>query len=303
MSKVTFGQLSDLPLREAWEHEASDFTPWLSENIEYLSDAIGIPLELTGQEVRVETFAADFLARNLDDDSIVLVENQLEVTDHKHLGQIMTYLAGLEARTVIWIASQFREPHLSAIRWLNQHTTERFSFFAVKLRVVRIGDSPVAPIFEVIEQPNDWDRDIKDKVSKEGATYYDEKQRFWATLLERHPHLADLGFRAWRYSNNYVELYDDPVIQISVWFGKASCGVFVRGAWGEAIEPVLETLEPHRERLESELGASLDPSGRGSHLLVQEFSKGMQDESAWPDIMDWMEKMVAEYKAALSVLD
>lgn len=140
MTQIRFDNLTDLPLHDAWRHEATDFTPWLSESIDHLSEVIGIPLELTGTEVAVESFSADILARNPMDDSVVLIENQLETTDHTHLGQIMTYLAGLEAQTVIWIAPQFREPHLSAIRWLSQHTADGFSFFAVKARVVRIGN-------------------------------------------------------------------------------------------------------------------------------------------------------------------
>lgn len=93
----------------------------------------------------------------------IVIENQLEQSDHTHLGQILTYLAGLKAKTVIWIAPEFRTPHLSAIRWLNERTIEGFSFFAIRVRVVRIGDSPVAPIFEVVEQPNDWDRAVTKK--------------------------------------------------------------------------------------------------------------------------------------------
>lgn len=163
MTDIRFDRLTDLPLRDAWRHEALDFTPWLAQNIDHLSDAIGMPLELTGTEVAVESFSADILARNPMDDSVVLIENQLDTTDHTHLGQIMTYLAGLEAQTVIWIAPKFREPHLSAIRWLNKHTADGFSFFAVKARVLRIGDSPFAPIFEVVEKPNDWERRIREK--------------------------------------------------------------------------------------------------------------------------------------------
>lgn len=115
-------------------------------------------MELEGQEVAVESFSADVLARNPQDDSLVLIENQLEDTDHTHLGQIMTYLAGLGPHTIIWIAQGFREPHLSAIRWLNDHIVEPFAFFAVRVRAVRIGDSPIAPVFEVMEKPSQWER-------------------------------------------------------------------------------------------------------------------------------------------------
>ena len=143
MTEITFGRLTDLPPRDAWTHEAHAFTPWLAQNIDHLSEAIGIPLELTAQEVRVETFAADILARNPQDDSVVLIENQLEVTDHTHLGQIMTYLAGLEAQTIVWIAPAFREPHLSAIRWLNEHTADGFGFRI--LRLARLQGGRVRP--------------------------------------------------------------------------------------------------------------------------------------------------------------
>lgn len=111
--EIEFGTLADAPLREAWAHEAHAFTPWLAANLDRLSATIGIPLELTGTEMRVGTFSADILARNPMDDSVVLIENQLEGSDHTHLGQIMTYLAGLETHTMVWVAPSFREEHLS----------------------------------------------------------------------------------------------------------------------------------------------------------------------------------------------
>ena len=117
-------KLETVDTRLAWAHEANDFTPWLAENLEHLSEAVGLRLELEGTEVSIETFSADILARNLYDDSRVLIENQLAPSDHSHLGQILTYLAGLEAKTVIWIASDFKEPHLSAMKWLNSNSDE-----------------------------------------------------------------------------------------------------------------------------------------------------------------------------------
>ena len=113
---MQFADLNEIDLRAAWPDEARDFTPWLSQNLDRLSRAIGIPMELEGTEVPVEQFSADILARNPADNSLILIENQLQSTDHTHLGQILTYLAGLEAQTVIWIAQDFREPHLSAVR-------------------------------------------------------------------------------------------------------------------------------------------------------------------------------------------
>ena len=153
-----FGRLEPVDLRTAWKHEALNFTPWLTENLDRLSQAIGIEMSLEDTEVKIDRFSADILARNAQDDSLVLIENQLDWSDHTHLGQILTYLAGLQAQSVIWVASGFEEAHLSAIRWLNEHTAEPFAFFAVRVGVVRIGASPMAPVFEVIERPLEWDR-------------------------------------------------------------------------------------------------------------------------------------------------
>lgn len=113
---TAIGRLTDIDPRIAWAHEARSFTPWLAQHLDQLGEAIGMPLKHHSSEVAVETFSADILARNTMDDSLVLIENQLEGTDHTHLGQIMTYLAGLEAQTVVWIATDFREPHLSAVK-------------------------------------------------------------------------------------------------------------------------------------------------------------------------------------------
>ena len=189
---MEFSELKDVPLREAWPHEANDFTPWLADNLHRLSQAIGVDLELEGTEVSVEGFSADILARIPSDNSMVVIENQLENTDHTHLGQVLTYLAGLEAQTVIWIAREFQGPHLSAIRWLNSHTVDPFAFFAVKVRAVRIGDAPapIAPLFEVLERPNDWDRRVKGAVDTSGnrrrAEFIPLRREFWSFYAERY---------------------------------------------------------------------------------------------------------------------
>ena len=183
------GKLKNVNLREAWSHEAQDFTPWLADNLEYLSNEIGIQLELEGQEVKVESFSADIIARDPQNDRRILIENQLEKTDHTHLGQILTYLAGLEAEVIIWVASSFREPHLSAIKWLNENTVEPFAFFAVQVKAVQIDNSSIAPMFETVAKPNSWDRKIKNKVRTVGEQSELSKWRFafWQRLIEIYP--------------------------------------------------------------------------------------------------------------------
>lgn len=117
LDMTEIGQLVDVRPRSAWQHEAHDFTPWLAENLDQLGAAIGLVIEPEGTEIAVGAFSADLLARDVSGRR-VLVENQLETTDHGHLGQIMTYLSGLEAEIVVWIATEFRDQHVSALDWL-----------------------------------------------------------------------------------------------------------------------------------------------------------------------------------------
>src|ERR1700678_238465 len=147
MSEVTFGILEDVAPRAAWPQEARQFTPWLANNLGHLGKELGLMLELESIETPVGTFSADILARETATGDAVLIENQLEISDHKHLGQIMTYLSGLSAKKIVWVAPWFKDEHLSAIRWLNANTVDPFSFFAVRVRVVRISNSPFAPLF------------------------------------------------------------------------------------------------------------------------------------------------------------
>ena len=145
-------------IREFWEDEASDFTPWLAdeENIGLLGDTIGVELEVEAQEKNVGPFRADILCKDTVTDSWVLIENQLERTNHTHLGQLLTYAAGLEAVTVVWIAERFTDEHRAALDWLNQITPQKFSFFGLEIELWRIDNSPMAPKFNVVSHPNDW---------------------------------------------------------------------------------------------------------------------------------------------------
>ena len=187
MAAHNFARLADSPLRDAWQDEARDFTPWLFDNIDYLSEALGLELEATDSEVAVDNFSADIMATDARTGDRILIENQLEGSDHRHLGQILTYLAGIDAKRVIWVAREFQEAHLSALRWLNDNTPEHFAFFAVRLRVVRIGDSPFAPDFGVVEKPNSWERQLGKRASVAESEVTRLRQSFWSRYVERHP--------------------------------------------------------------------------------------------------------------------
>lgn len=156
------GRLERVDLRQIWQTEAGDFTPWLASeaNISVLSDAIGIELEVEATERNVGPFRADILCKDTATNDWVLVENQLEKTDHIHLGQLMTYAAGLDTVTIVWVAAKMREEHRAALDWLNDITNEAFKFFGLEVELWRIGNSPVAPKFNVVCKPNDWTRSV-----------------------------------------------------------------------------------------------------------------------------------------------
>ena len=148
-------------LREVWPKEASDFTPWLAENIGRLSKAVGIDIDIEETESAVGDFNVDIFAVDADTGMKIVIENQLEATDHDHLGKLITYASGKAAGLVIWIVKKAREEHRAAIEWLNSHTTEDIGFILCELKLYRIGDSDIAPAFNVIEQPNNWAKEMK----------------------------------------------------------------------------------------------------------------------------------------------
>jgi hypothetical protein len=159
------GKIELVDLRSVWSSEALDFTPWLAEaeNIALLGNALRLKLRVTAQEKRVGRFSADIVCQDIVTDSSVLIENQLERSDHGHLGQLLTYAAGLEleAATVVWIAPSFCDEHRKALRWLNGITDEKFRFFGVTLELLRISGSPPAPRFTVALAPNNWSRSVR----------------------------------------------------------------------------------------------------------------------------------------------
>src|SRR5215813_8250436 len=188
MTTQPLGRLTKVDLREYWQREATDFTPWLSrpENLALLAEAIGRELERQGEEVNVGQFRADLLCRDTMDGQLILVENQIEKTDHTHLGQILTYAAGLGAKIVVWIAREFQEDHRAALDWLNEHTGDDIAFYGVQVELWRIGDSAPAPRFDVVAHPNEWTRGVRE--TAKGAALVSETDQvrvaFWKSFGE-----------------------------------------------------------------------------------------------------------------------
>lgn len=185
------GRLERYDLRSVWTSEAEDFTPWLAQpqNIALLGEALGLRLELEAQEKSVGPFRADILCRDIDSEHRVLIENQLERTDHLHLGQLLTYASGLDAVSIIWIAARFIDEHRAALDWLNRITNDNVRFFGLEVELWRIGDSLAAPKFNVISKPNEWSHTVA-----QAARAIDEgdlsdirllQRDYWAAFMER----------------------------------------------------------------------------------------------------------------------
>lgn len=183
---VEFGQLAEIAdLREFWKSEPLDFTPWVVANIGQLNEALGLDLEVRSSEQPIGPFRADIVcAVTSAEDHLVLIENQLERTDHGHLGQLLTYAAGIDAVTIVWIAKSFAEDHRAALDWLNNHTDDHLRFFGVQVRVWKIGNSLPAVQFEVVSRPNNWTNQAR--IAIEGAATDGQRAQvaYWNAFRE-----------------------------------------------------------------------------------------------------------------------
>lgn len=187
---TTFGTLQRIELRNIWQNEARDFTPWLADHIQELGESLGIELELIQREADVGDFSLDLLAKNLGTNKIVVIENQLNKTDHDHLGKLLTYASGFDASTVIWIAESIRDEHRQALEWLNQRTDSETQFFAVTIEILQIDDSKPAFNFNPIVFPNEWQKTQRKRsettISPRSEAYRQFFQRLIDELRDTH---------------------------------------------------------------------------------------------------------------------
>lgn len=184
---MKLGKLEEVDIRKVWPHEQYDFSKWLAteENIKELGDALNLSLTDVETEKFVGNYRCDILCKDEITGKMVLIENQLEPTNHDHLGKIITYASGLDAAVVVWIVASARDEHASAIEWLNKHTDDEISFFLMEVHAYKIGDSDPAPQFKIIEQPNDFVKIVK-AVSKSSDMNESQKNRleFWTQFNE-----------------------------------------------------------------------------------------------------------------------
>lgn len=180
--ETRFGTLKQVNPRNIWPNEAADFTPWLKDNIVYLSEALGMDLEIDDRESPVGSFSVDLVGKELGSSRLVVIENQLEQTDHSHLGQLFTYAAGKEAKIIVWISPQFRDEHREVMDWLNENTPEDMAFFGVQLEVIRIDNSLPTPLFKLVSQPNEWQKQVRAQVTSPRGEAY---RSFWNMFLSK----------------------------------------------------------------------------------------------------------------------
>ena len=305
MNNQSLGCLQPVDLRDIWASEPAGFTPWLAEpeNLGILGKTLGLELEPDSVEKEVGSFRADIICREIRTGSLVLIENQLEQTDHDHLGKLLTYAAGLQAVTVVWLAKKFRDEHHAALDWLNEITHQSSRFFGLEIELWKIGDSPAAPKFNIVSMPNNWSRSVAhaSRVTNdaEQSALKLLQRKYWAGLHDR---LNTLG----------KAVHGDRTPQPQSWMaysiGRSWCNVmavmntqqnqFIRVELyikGENAGERLALLEEKKEEIEQELGYPLEwgdqlPTARDRRISYALHDVDLKDVSDWPRQHEWLAK-------------
>ena len=241
---IELSKLERVDLRGVWPHEAQDFTPWLASNIDSLADVLGLDLDVLTEEADVGPFSLDILAHDLGSDRQVVIENQLEGTDHDHLGKMLTYAAGYDAHVVVWIAKEFRPEHRAAIDWLNHRTDTDTAFFAVEIEAWKIGDSHPAPRFNLVAFPNDWQKEIARNADGGGGGLTDRQRRYRDFFQE----LIDVARDQHRLTNARKGQPQNWYHFPSGYAGVPYSASFIRGREA-SIELYFDRGDKHRNRL------------------------------------------------------
>lgn len=308
MTVKNLSKLERVPLREAWKHEAGDFTPWLAEpdNLNALADALGLSeLAWVATEHWVGDFKLDILCTEGEEQ--VIIENQLAETDHRHLGQILTYAAGVGAQKVIWVAESFRPEHIAALQFLNDNTSENLDFFGVQVELWRIGDSPLAPKFEVVAKPNDWAKSGREQARAASSTSPTKQlqQKFWVALIERlaktAPQIRPQKPLPQHWLNNSI--------------GRSGFGLNITAntrderlgvelvPHGPDAKKHFANLSAQKQQIENALGFELDwqelPDALSSRIAAWYPNAPIEDENRWNEYLDWLTQRLVKMDKVL----
>jgi len=296
------GKLQRVHLREVWRHEAYDFTQWLQENIDILNESLDLELVSAEREQAAGSFSIDIVAESSDGDTYV-IENQLEKSNHDHLGKVITYLTAMKARGAIWIVSEPRQEHINAIAWLNEASNA--DFYLVKVEAVRIGDSQAAPLLTLIVGPSPEAKEAG-RAKQELAERYDIRKQWWTQLVKLpgaklHSHITP-GQYSWIGVSSGVR-----GLNLNYVVTKSECGVelFIdRGRdCEEENEAIFEQIQQSKEKVEAAINFPLSwqqLDGRRACRIRIELPGGYRSpESDWPVIQQRMTDAMTQLETAL----
>jgi len=291
---VKLAQIKQVDLRNVWRHEATEFTTWLAkkENLSLLSDEIGIEISLIQTEASVGKFNVDILAEEENTGRKIVIENQLESTNHDHLGKLITYASGFDAEIIIWIVKDVRDEHKQAIDWLNERTNEQANFFAIKMEVWQISDSPYAPKFQVIAQPNDWAKAVKTSSIKSELSDTRLMQLDFWTDFRRFGQAKTTGIR-------FRKPYPQHWYNISIGSARAHLGLIcdtqnnqIRCEFyipdDKELYKSLEAFKPH---IENELDYDLDwmlLEGKKASRIRTAINADISKSANWEEYFSWL---------------
>lgn len=301
MSDDSIGNLHRLSARDVFEHEAHDFTTWLEENIDSLGDSIGIELATAERERNAGDFSADLLAED-EGGRRIIVENQLEQTDHKHLGQVLTYLTVLDAEVAIWVTADARPEHVSAVSWLNENATGA-DFYLVKVEGVRVDDSRPAPLFTRIVGPSEETR-----AAGQAKKEWDERDRvryqFFDQLLDKsNKHTnrfsnispkarGNISASAGNgFSFNYTVRKDESLAFLYMYFGKQRT----------ANDAAYGVFESYRDEIEAQVDYDLEwvQDENRRRLILHRVDGGYENEERWNEIHDELARTMDQLESAV----
>ena len=299
------GRIEKIGLREAWTSEAAEFTPWLAKHISELGNAMGMELELQAQEASVGSFSLDLLARVVGTNRTVIVENQLEVTNHDHLGKLLTYAGGFDANVVVWVTKSFRDEHRQALDWLNQRTDEDTEFFGVVVEVWKIDGSIAAPHFQVVAAPNEWRREAAGSVRLRNASNRNLQYReFFQNLIDK---LREERFtnarKAQLHSWYFFSAGHSQRVQYGVSFTKnneVSVHIYIDNTDRDWNKTLFDRLIEQRESIESELFESLEwqkmDNYRASRIAALHPGSIDEDDETLQKLENWTVDKLLSFK-------
>ncbi|APX96385.1 DUF4268 domain-containing protein [Natronorubrum daqingense] len=292
-----FGDLEQRDLTDHWPDEEADFTPWLAENVDHLEDVLGLNLEVVDTERWVGKYRLDLLARDEDTDREVVVENQLRSSDHAHLGKSIAYASGVEGDVVVWVAESFDDEHVDAVQWLNDNTREGVDFFAIRLEVWQIGDSPPAVKLNPIEEPSAWKDSLKqsDELTETQAL----RLEFWTTVRnEIQAQQTPLSARKPSKSSWYGQPVGTQDVKMRFW-------LHVRDDWIDTRivvkdDAIYDSLEAERETIDDELGQAAEwlppDEERKDGIVMVKRDADLGDDERWVEYVDWFLEMGERFR-------